>query len=157
MNKNIEILSSYLKEMEGFIPHFETVNTNISQTTIGWQLDHSLKVVNSVSGILLKTNPKKYKKDFNFKRFVIFNLGKIPRGRGKAPKQVLPPEIILQADLISQLEKAKKYIQQISGINKNAFFIHHIFGILNKAKTLRFLVIHTNHHLKIIREIDKNK
>lgn len=155
MHKKIEILNEHLIKIEKYLPHYESTHTNVSQATVGWQLDHALKVLNSVLAILAKTDPKKYKNSFNFKRSVIFATGKFPRGKAKSPKQVLPPEIIKLEDLLAQLSEARKNVKTIISIDKHTFFIHHIFGTLNKNQTLRFLDIHTNHHLKIVDDILK--
>ena len=157
MSKKIEILNSHLQKIDRYIPYFQNKNLDFSNVSVGWQLDHALKVINGVSVILAKTDPKKFKKDFNIRRSIIFTIGFIPRGRAKAPKQVLPPEIITEEDLYAQLKTAQEHIKTIDKVDENAFFIHHIFGNLNKAQTLRFLDIHTNHHLKIVEDIIKNK
>jgi len=54
-----------------------------------------------------------------------------------------------------QIQKACQNIEHIISANKNAHFNHFIFGALNKNRTIRFLEIHTNHHLKIIKDILK--
>ena len=38
-------------------------------------------------------------------------------------------------------------------LHANSNFKHPYFGVLNLKMTKRFLEIHTNHHLKIIKEI----
>ena len=43
----------------------------------------------------------------------------------------------------------------IKKAHHNAYFRHLIFGNLNKKRTIRFLQIHTAHHLKIIQDILK--
>jgi len=78
-----------------------------------------------------------------------------PRGKAKAPKQVLPPEAILKEDIISQLQLAKSNVDSIVNLNKNAFFKHPLFGDINTSRINRFLLLHTNHHLKIIEDIIK--
>ena len=155
MSKKVEILSAHLQNIENYIPSHKSIRTDVSQATVGWQLDHALKVINGVLIVLAKTDPKKFKKEFNLRRTLIFTAGIFPRGRAKSPKQVLPPEIIYEEDLRSQLNEARNNIKLINSLDKNAFFIHHIFGSLNKNQTLRFLDIHTNHHLKIVNDILK--
>lgn len=44
-------------------------------------------------------------------------------------------------------------LKELFSLNQNQYFSHYIFGILNRDKTLRFIEIHTNHHLKIVRDI----
>ena len=149
------VLNKLLLQIEHHIPSKEAADGTISKSNVGWQLDHSLKVFNRVSTILEKTEPNKFKKDFNMPRSVLFRLGWLPRGRAKAPQQVVPPEIILEEDLISQLKTAKTHLENIKSVDDKAFFIHHIFGYLSKAKTIRFLEIHTKHHLKIVNDILK--
>ena len=53
MNRRTKILKSHLNKIEEYIPYFETKNLNVSKASIGWQLDHALKVVNGVLVILL--------------------------------------------------------------------------------------------------------
>lgn len=48
-------------------------------------------------------------------------------------------------------EQSKK----IEHFDKNAFFEHPLFGVLNKKDTMKFLKMHTTHHLKIIQDISK--
>jgi len=79
----------------------------------------------------------------------------LPRGKAQAPKKVLPPDIILVDDLMSQLKLAQKHIKRLKVLPKTSYFDHHVFGKLNKRQTLRFLETHTRHHLKIANEILK--
>ncbi|GAA4889401.1 hypothetical protein GCM10023311_11800 [Flaviramulus aquimarinus] len=155
-NKRIPILNNLLSQIEENIPHKEQKKPSISKTNVGWQLDHTLKVINGVCGIMIKTNPNKYKKDFNMIRTVLFPLCYIPRGKARAPKMVLPPDIILEEDLLNQLQKARNHITKVKPLPQKSHFKHHVFGMLTKQQTLRFLEIHTKHHLKIVNDILKH-
>ena len=154
-NKRIEILKQLLSEIETTIPFKDEQNLSVSKSTVGWQLDHTLKVFIKISEWTANSNPKDYKWNFNFMRLVLFPLCYIPRGKGKAPKYVLPPEIITTQDLNNQLETAKNQISILNNLPQGVYFKHFIFGMLSKKQTLRFLEIHTKHHLKIVREILK--
>ena len=72
---------------------------------------------------------------------------------GKSPKYVLPPEHIEKAQLDNQLSTAKTLIPQLGGVTNKATFKHPYFGILTKRQSIRFIEVHTKHHLKIIRDI----
>ena len=97
----------------------------------------------------------KFKNNFSFLGRIFFTLGFFPRGKAKSPKYVKPPETILKEDLISQLKTAKNNINNIIDLDKNAYFKHPIFGNINKKRVTKFLKLHTNHHLKIVRDILK--
>lgn len=153
--KRIEVLNKLLMEIEENIPLKDKTNPKVTKSDVGWQLDHSLKVFNAVSEWTAKSNPKDYKREFNFWRTILFPLKYIPRGKAKAPKFVLPPEIITSDDLHTQLQTAKNHIGTLKNLPKTAYFKHFIFGKLSKKQTLRFLQMHTNHHLKIVRDILK--
>ena len=153
---NINKLSKYLVKIESLIPQLEEKNLKISQSTVGWQIDHSLKVINNVSKALQSSDPNLYKNNFKFLGKLFLTLGYFPRGKGKAPKHVKPPEIILEEDLIAQLEIAKASIKTLNNLDKNAFFKHPLFGNINTKRVNRFLEVHTNHHLKIIDDILKS-
>ena len=108
------------------------------------------------SQILKKSNPEQYKWQFNWIRIFIQIINKIPRGKAKAPKVVQPLEPATAALLISKLEIAKNSLVDLKTLNANSYFKHPYFGDLNLKKTIWFLNLHTNHHLKIIKDIADN-
>lgn len=156
MSKNrIEKLSQLLSRIETRIPYEAIKNDAVSTSTIGWQIDHTLKVFNAVSQWTENSNPDDYKYKFSLWRSVLFPLGYIPRGKVRAPKATQPPDIILKEAILNQIQIAYTHIEKLKTLPKNSYFNHFIFGNLPKKKTLRFLEMHTNHHLKIIEDILK--
>ncbi|APX99146.1 DUF1569 domain-containing protein [Lacinutrix venerupis] len=152
---NYKKVKKTLDKLNSNINNHTISNPQVSKSSIGWHIDHSLKVINNVIIALHKSNPELYKKNFSFLGKVFFMLGFFPRGKAKAPKQVKPPEIILKEDIISQMQLAKTNVETISKLHKNAFFKHPFFGDINSKRIYRFLELHTNHHLKIIDDILK--
>jgi len=57
--------------------------------------------------------------------------------------------------LTTQLEHAKQALKIIDSLPNKVYFKHPYFGHLNKPKSIRFLAIHTRHHLKIMAKIVK--
>lgn len=155
LKRNQKILIPLIKELESYIAVKDKRNDSVSTSDIAWQIDHSLKVFNLVSETLVNSDLELYKSKFNKWRLLLFTIGYFPRGKVKAPKYVRPPEVILTEDLASQLQLAYQNIDNIKLADKNAHFKHFIFGVLNRNRTIRFLQLHTNHHLKIIRDILK--
>lgn len=153
LKRNPEILIPIIKELESYIAVKDKRNEAVSTSDVAWQIDHSLKVFNLVSETLIKSNPEEYSSRFNKWRLLLFTIGYFPRGKVKAPKFVRPPEDILIEDLNSQLQLAYQNIEKLKSAHKHVHFKHFIFGVLHKKRTIRFLQLHTTHHLKIIREI----
>ena len=151
----INQLENYINELESYITKHNVTNPKVSKSTIGWQIDHSLKVIINIVNQLKNAPIDKKAKLTSLGRFCLF-FKHIPRGKGKAPKQVLPPKIIDLKDIELQLEIAKNTLSQIADINKKVTFKHPFFGVLSKKQTIKFVAIHTKHHLKIIRDILKH-
>ncbi|QOD59550.1 DUF1569 domain-containing protein [Polaribacter haliotis] len=155
MKTNTSTLENKLNKIENYIPDFERINTKASKANVAWHLDHSLKVINSVVGVLQNSDPNLYKDNFSFLGKVLLKFNFFPKGKAKAPKHVLPPEIVSKEDIISQLTAAKENIKEIEKLDANAFFKHPMFGNVNKIRVVPFLNAHTNHHLKIVKSILK--
>lgn len=153
--KSVIKLLRLLDDLEQRIPYASRSNDKISKVNVAWHLDHSLKVIIGISKQLIRSDISDYKPDFNLARSILFTLGFIPRGQGKSPKIVRPPETILIEDITSQMDMAKELVAGLKDLPKNAHFKHPVFGILNKSKSIRFIEIHTKHHLKIIDDILK--
>ena len=150
--KNLETL---LDLFESRIPLFENENQAISKSNVGWHIEHSLLTLNEVTKFLTHSNPKEYRWRFNLIRILVLNRGKIPRGKAKAPKVVVPQKTIDQATLLIHLNESRKSILELKTISKDHYFEHPFFGKIKRNDTIRFLEIHTNHHLEIIEDIIK--
>jgi hypothetical protein len=148
-------LSEQINEIELLIPLHHKINPAFSKASVGWHLGHMIKVITGIYKALSQSDPTAYRPDFNIRRKLIFMAGFFPRGRARAPKSMRPPDIILTDDLLQQLDKACNHLRNFDALHKNQFFNHYIFGVLNKEKAKRFIVIHTKHHLSIIRDIIK--
>jgi len=146
-------LQNLLLQLESKIPLYEKNNPSVSNSTIGWQIEHSLKTIHQVVLATKKSNPKEYKWKFNKSKLLISILGFIPRGKARAPKVVLPDENISQESLLKRLQNVKTILEEWKSLDKNAHFPHPYFGNLNKKSTEWFLNLHTKHHVKIINDI----
>jgi hypothetical protein len=147
-------LIAYINELEQYITNIELSNNAISTGNVGWHIEHTYLATIKIISAVLKSDATQFNQRFNFKRSVILFTKKIPRGRGKAPKEV-------QAQGATTLEMKQMHIKTLEKIAalENAvakqYFPHPYFGNLHKKQTIRFLEIHTNHHLKIIKDILK--
>ncbi len=150
-------LNKLVAILEEKIPMMDKVNTTISTATVGWHVQHSLLVINSIINGLKQSDPTTYQWKFNLNKTLIFTLGKIPRGKGKAPKVVQPKEEITTDTLLESVERAKNSIAELNNVQNNQYFLHPYFGHLNLKPTIKFLKIHTKHQLDIINDIAKAK
>ena len=144
-----------LNLLQSYIELGDKRNESISDSTVLWQINHSFMVVNEVSKALILSNPEEYQWKFNKTRFIVYLTGKIPRGKAKAPKQSRPKENFdIESTKILYKETLENF-SKIKDLEKNKFFTHPFFGKVNKKSTIKFLNIHTNHHLKIVEDILK--
>lgn len=130
--RSIQELESKCKELTQYFSSIKTLNPAVSNATIGWHIDHSFKVINKITDSLENSNPLKYKWIFNIKRFVVFFKNEIPRGVGKAPKQVQSYNEVILDDIKSEQQKLIVSIEVLKKCVSKVNFNHPIFGMLNK-------------------------
>jgi hypothetical protein len=148
-------LDAILPELANYIADYNQSNHAISEASVGWHIEHSLLVIKQITATVAQSEPKLYKSKFNVKRFVVFLTKTIPRGKAKAPKVVIPSEEITVDLLQESLKNTYQAITYLKDCEANQYFMHPFFGQLNKKQTIKLLEIHTEHHLKIIRDILK--
>lgn len=153
VNKNLARLLVSIDKLESYIPHAALRNESISKVDIAWQIDHSLNVLLSITKALKQSNPDQYKKRLNFRWLLLGSLSWFPRGKGKAPKVVVPEGEITESSLKKKVLEARKAIAELADFSKSSYFPHPLFGDLNLNQALKFMCIHTQHHLKICRDI----
>ncbi|TNF73550.1 MAG: hypothetical protein EP299_08140 [Acidobacteria bacterium] len=91
-------------------------------------------------------------------RFILTS-GYIPRGKGTAPKAVVPgtlsPDEIASGfeEVKTRFEELEPRLGEIQA--SRATFRHPLLGDFNPRQWLKFVKIHHRHHTKIIRDIGK--
>lgn len=147
-------LHHLLDELKAYTVTFEKKNVSVSNSTVGWHIEHSLKTIDLIISACKKSELSTYQWKFKLNRFLILDvLQKIPRGKAKAPKVVQPEGDISKESLQIHMEKIYQNLENWEALHENCYFFHPYFGNLNKKATEKFLALHTNHHLKIIKDI----
>lgn len=152
MNDHIKKLTAQLTEIETHLPANAMINTQVSQVSAGWHLSHSMLTLIKIIETIAASDPAGYKRIFSFSKLFVFTTNNIPRGKGRAPKTVLPTEIN-EAALQHQLQELGKLVAKLDTLDPNQYFPHPYFGDLKLQQATKFMEIHTRHHLKIVREI----
>lgn len=149
MNK----LESLLTDLEKAIPHTLKLKNEVSASNVGWHLEHSLLTLDKITASMENSNPSDYKQKFSLVRLIVFTLKKIPRGKAKSPTSVQPSIQYSSESLINHLAQTRQSIQVLQSMPKDKFFDHPVFNHLQVKQAIRFLEIHTKHHLDIIHDI----
>ncbi len=128
----------------------------VSRWSIGQQVDHVLKVLEAGKR-LLDDSTAPLPRGMNLLGHLTLATGWIPRGVGKSPKSVLPAEQA-PADLAERASHLRKIycertLPEALLADPKPVFPHPYFGGLTALQGLRFLGIHTHHHLKIVADI----
>lgn len=148
-------LQKQIKEISHNIKNLKVSNLKVSQSNVAWHLEHSMLTINAIIGALKKSDPVKYKYKFSAIKYLILLFKRMPRGKAKAPKHVVPNNTITEESLKVHIEKTIHNCQYLSSLPTNSYFSHPLFGDLKLKTAIQFLEIHTNHHLLIIKDILK--
>lgn len=151
----MENLTDLIEELDNYIPKLENKNPEISESSVGWHIEHSLLAINNIVSALNDSDPDKYKWKFNPIRTLVLTMNKIPRGKGKAPEIVIPDNNITSKKLKTHIQNSFEKISVIDSLNPDNYFDHPFFGKLNLKPAKKFILIHTKHHLNIIKDILK--
>jgi hypothetical protein len=149
----MKALTLLVNELENKIDSKDVFNSQVSQVNVSWHLAHSLKVLYNIIKVLQSSNPADYRWKFNRSRSFIYFINFIPRGKGKAPKAVIPANDISTEELYKDIAAVRQLLEEIERLDPKSNFTHPYFGQLNLKQTKKFLALHTKHHLKIIDDI----
>ena len=149
----MEKLISQLNEIENLKQFSDKSAPEISEASVGWHLEHSLIIISRILEGLKKSNPKEFKPHFSLPKLLVMTTGYIPRKKAKAPKFTIPSGGEIVQNIENLIVDIKKNLPEVEKLNANSFVEHPLFGHLNLKQTIKFLSIHTHHHLKIIRDV----
>lgn len=155
IHKSIQMksLDALLKELESKLPLMEKQNPAVSEASVGWHIEHSLLAAIKMINAVAHSEPDKYRWRFNWRRSMVFATGRIPRGKAKAPKAVVPESTADAATITAQFATLRDKLQNMSMLKPQHFFEHPFFGPLHVKHTFKVIQLHTQHHIKIINDI----
>lgn len=152
----MENLSALFDELTTKIEFHEKINAAVSSASVGWHIAHTTLAAKQIIEQLEKSDPANYKWKFNTARFFVFLMNKIPRGKGKAPKSVQVEECFTIDSLNRYITIIQEKVKVLDTMEAKKNFLHPYFGMLHSKATVKTLLIHTNHHIKIINDIIKD-
>ena len=146
-------ISESIQQLRNSIPQAGIANREVSEWSVGMHIHHCGLAMTGMARALIDSKPPLPKSSFSLLRAAVFLSGRIPRGRGKAPKPSRPKEYPSAEELEDVLCLSEKLIEEVKLLANDRWFKHFAFGVLNRNQTLRLFAIHNNHHLRIIRDI----
>ena len=142
-------------------PEIATVRANeVSGWSVGEQLEHLLltdrMILDGFNALLDGTLNSAGGGPTAIGRFILLS-GYIPRGRGRAPKGVVPGTLS-PSEIASGFDRVKmrfeKLAPRLGEIEASgATYRHPLLGDFNPGQWLKFVKIHHRHHQKLIRDI----
>lgn len=160
-NENLDERTSRLKakldEVASYVAVRDSKNPEVSEAAVSWHMDHIFLVVNEIYETVEESEESDFKNEFNMTRAYVFTFNSIPRGRATAPESVRPKDNIDIDAIQIHYDQALATVEKFSELPENKHINHPVFGTINRDQTIKFLTIHTEHHLKIIRDILKDK
>ena len=154
MTTKIKLL---LQDLERNIPFSNQLNKDISGGNISWHIEHTLLTLDRIIDRLSETDSRDYQWTVSFPKLFVFATGIIPKGKAEAPPSVQPVGNINHETLIKHLAFTKEKINKLQQMERGQYFEHPYFGHLKLKQAIKFLEIHTKHHLKIIQSIKHEK
>ncbi|HEY0068084.1 MAG TPA: DinB family protein [Flavisolibacter sp.] len=146
-------LTALINRLESHIPHNEVADPNVSRGAVGWHIAHTLLTINVVADALVSSRPEEYRWKFDWRRSFFLAIGKIPRGKIRAPEVVQVKQELDKAALSAQVAATREKVKALPDLQPRNFFTHPFLGKIKLKPAIKFLCIHTQHHLKIIEDL----
>jgi len=158
MKTDLQKLINLLITCEQELALKDSLSTAISSWSVYQQVDHLLTVCERVLHRLTTDKGETQLKPLTLLGRATLWTGWIPRGRADAPAEVLPASRS-KAELLQLLTQLGAVLAEVKDSAKPiccSGFHHPLLGYLTGTQWLKFLTIHTKHHLKIIRDIRRH-
>lgn len=91
---------------------------------------------------------------------IVLRFGWIPRGRGRAPEVVVPADEVPADDLREALDRADREVSATRArvgevVACTRRLRHQRLGSFTPGEWVEFLAVHTRHHDKIVRDVER--
>ena len=158
--KELRSFERQLAEIDGLVAEGDGALALRVPALSGWsvaqQIDHTLRVVERSLARLLE-RPAPLARGLTLTGRVVLTLGWFPRGSARAPRGFEGREIP-SAELAARLAGVRASLARLAAepellARPEPVVPHPYFGGLDARRTLRNAVVHTEHHLAIVRDL----
>ena len=161
MQRHVNALSLQLAEMRRFLDsdHVDCASVSVSEWCASEHIEHMAKVTAAILDRIATGKPMDGS-TISWSGRLVLLLGWIPRGKAKAPKEVRPVRVSVDEirTTIDQLQPRLATLDAaLFGDRVTPRVRHPYFGALTAVEGLRFIVVHNQHHLKIVRDIVRKR
>ena len=142
-----------LQAFRNCIPKADLCVPAVSKWSVGKHVHHCCLAMIGICQTLSTSTPPPPRSRFSLIPALIFLSGRIPRGRGRSPDVVVPKHDVSPAELLELLEESEHKLNDVPQLDAGTWFKHFVFGVLDRDKAIKFIMIHNRHHLRIISDI----
>ncbi len=146
-------MTAGMDDLRSFVSQAEVTAPEVSKWSAGMHVQHCCLAMIGVCQSLVASEPPPPPSRFSAVTWAIFLTGRIPRGRGKSPEQVIPEAGLPAGELEGLLQESERLLDEARQVSADHWFRHFAFGVLDRDRTLKFLGIHNRHHARIVRDI----
>lgn len=153
MTERITLVHELLDEIEGFTSRADLKVAEVSDWSVGQQIDHVLKATSTFTILLLRNRPADGTGTQRQLKEKLLQKGSFPRGLVQAPDVTRPDAEPSEESLKRQIRKCRNRIARLSEVSEESVADHPYLGEMQRDEVIAFLAIHLRHHLSIIRDI----
>ena len=135
------------------LPLMEVRSSEVSDWSVGQQIEHVVRATSALTVLILRNRkPDGTGEQLPIKQMLLEH-GSIPRGIAQAPEVSLPGTDTSRKELEALILKCRNRTSRLSAVDVESVAPHPYLGEMNRDEILRFMVIHLDHHIGIMRDI----
>ena len=142
-----------IQEFSRLSPRAEYRNKEVSGWSVGQQIEHVLIAMSGMALGLKKERLSETQQTENQLKTEVLNSGSFPRGVIQAPEISRPRDFVDHDDLKRLILKTSNRVTGLLNLSERSTIDHPILGLMSRDETIRFIVIHNDHPLRIIADI----
>jgi len=146
-------IKAQIDEFRGFVPQRDVASADVSAWSVGMHVHHCGLAMRAIAGSLIECDEPLPSRRLGPRAALILRMGRLPRGVAKAPDIAMPSKDVDARVLQETLDTSEALLDQLPPVGERSWFRHFALGVLVKRDAVRFMSIHSAHHLKIVTDI----
>lgn len=143
-------LDRLFRAMNALVPYANATNRSVSGWSVGEHLEHVCTVAAGFAVVLITGRGPAFTARMPEHRDMVLVDGHIPRGKIKAPPVAAPKGVESAEAYTRMLDRTHARLKSAAEQPGQRTADHPLLGTMTRNEVLRFVAVHTAHHLAII-------